>query len=71
MGKVRRKNMIFKETTVMANLISRLELVFELELFALDLDLERCTNVINEILIKNMIKNGKKDEFIRSIQVID
>ena len=63
--------MIFKETTVMANLISRLELVLELELLALDLDLERCTNVINEILIKNMIKNGKKDEFIRSIQVID
>ena len=60
--------MIFRETTVMANLISRFELEVELELFDLDLDLDRCTNVIKEILMKNMIKNGKRAEFIRSIK---
>lgn len=66
MGKFKRKNIIFRETTVMANLLSRFEV--ELELFARDLDLDRCTKTINEILRKNMIENGKRVEFIRSIQ---
>ncbi len=69
-GKFRMKNMIFRETIVLANLLSRFELKLELELFARDLDLDRCTKTINEILRKNIMKNGKTAEFIRSIQSV-